>query len=601
MAYHPFSETESKAPTELAVCIVFLVLTYLSVGARCYVRLCIIKSFGWDDALMVVALVFFNVWAISIIVIAYEFGGGTRVDVIGTAMHWIIVSETFYVITAMMVKLSLGIFFLRIVIKPWQRAMVYTVMILIALTSIFFFFFLIFLCGNPKDYLIRYIYDQCAPRHVQTALAYLSAALGAAADWTYALIPIQIVVQANMDLRSKLSVLSILSLGTAGCVCSTIRLKYIGGLVSPDEFFWNAAMISVWSGIECGAGITAGSLATLRPLVKRWFATVRSLASSSLNNSAGRRNKQAHQNASGSSGGGAGGGRSDDSRRRGRGGGESSGSTANTSTSRSKASLRGQQGNDGRPLTAWPPAGCWEKLGNDNSNSNPGGDSSVDSHDPVTIDSTSLQNDTTSINRKGSDANTTSDFELKDLSRETSHDPLPQQNVLPDQPPPPPLPRAPPSATITDAGGRVAHLSTIDEQLDSPRWEWPRALDSPLEDRCRRDRDRDRTNTTGGRWEWPMTTMTDDARERLLTRPGSSTSTSSRRAAAMATAAAARRECPCDGDVDADVELGRPFTIDAEGRILDASDEDLRARRSRSRGVREVVGRPEAVATRLGW
>lgn len=65
MAYHPFSETESKAPAELAVCIVFLVLTYLAVGARCYVRACIIKSFGWDDGLMVVALVRWNALAFS--------------------------------------------------------------------------------------------------------------------------------------------------------------------------------------------------------------------------------------------------------------------------------------------------------------------------------------------------------------------------------------------------------------------------------------------------------------------------------------------------------------------------------------------------------
>lgn len=157
--------------------------------------------------------------------------------------QWIIVSETFYVLTAMMVKLSLGIFFLRIVIKPWQRAMVYVVMILIALTSIFFFFFLIFLCGNPKDYLIRYVYDQCAPRHVQNALAYVAASLGAAADWIYALIPIQIVVQANMDLHSKLSVLFILSVGTIGCVCSSIRLKYIGGLVSPTDFFCTPTLL----------------------------------------------------------------------------------------------------------------------------------------------------------------------------------------------------------------------------------------------------------------------------------------------------------------------------------------------------------------------
>lgn len=177
---------------------------------------------------------FFTVWAGSIIVTTVKYGGGTRVQLIGTAHHvsapppksnqrntqsdfpqWVMASETSYILTAMVAKLSLGVFFLRLIIKPWQRAMVYTIMALISTTSIFFFFFLIFHCGNPKDYLIRYIYDQCSPRDVQLALTYLSAAIGAFADWAYALIPIQIAVQANMDLRSKLSVFFILSLGTA--------------------------------------------------------------------------------------------------------------------------------------------------------------------------------------------------------------------------------------------------------------------------------------------------------------------------------------------------------------------------------------------------
>lgn len=57
--FHPLSETTSKAPAELSVCIVFLVLTYISVGARCWVRLFMIRSFGWDDALMCISLVRF--------------------------------------------------------------------------------------------------------------------------------------------------------------------------------------------------------------------------------------------------------------------------------------------------------------------------------------------------------------------------------------------------------------------------------------------------------------------------------------------------------------------------------------------------------------
>lgn len=40
-----------------AVAGTFGVLAWISVGLRCYVRLKFVKSFGWDDGLMVLALV----------------------------------------------------------------------------------------------------------------------------------------------------------------------------------------------------------------------------------------------------------------------------------------------------------------------------------------------------------------------------------------------------------------------------------------------------------------------------------------------------------------------------------------------------------------
>ncbi|OJD34568.1 uncharacterized protein BKCO1_22000102 [Diplodia corticola] len=581
MAYRPFSETESKAPAELAVCIVFLILTYLTVGARCYVRTSMLKSFGWDDALMVVALAFFNVWAISIIVIAYQYGGGTRVDVIGSAMHWIIVSETFYVITAMMAKLSLGIFFLRIVIKPWQRAMVYVVMILIALTSIFFFFFLIFLCGNPKDYLIRYVYDQCAPRHVQSALAYLSASIGAAADWVYALIPIQIVAQANMDMRSKLSVFFILSVGTVGCVCSTIRLKYIGGLVSPTDFFWNAAMISIWSGIECGAGITAGSLATLRPLFKHWIATVRSLSDSLGSSAARRRKRAANPNCTGTSSGAASGGirphgdgPADAHHHRGHHPPHRPQSRSFPSYGSSIGDISGASGTGGS--RAWPSSGCWEKL-----------------------DSDAIIRSNSSITRQrdGSSDYSGDDVELKDLSRETSRElldhhhhhqrrpsssslsspspppsrPLPTPPAPPPPPPPPPtpppLPPPPPqsllrSAAVGSASARP--LSVIPER------------DSVVSSSGGGD------GRGSGRWEsWSLPPApdqwSDDDGQRQQQR-GQESRTRRTRGGGFSTTTPP----PPSSLYDTDLELGRPFTIDdVEMGFLDA--DELRRHRRRLR------------------
>ena len=58
----------------------------------------------------------------------------------------------------------------------------------------------------------------------------------------------------------------------SGSICSVARLFYLGALITPTEHFYDKnTYISVWSLLEPGVGITATSLATLRPLVRRIF------------------------------------------------------------------------------------------------------------------------------------------------------------------------------------------------------------------------------------------------------------------------------------------------------------------------------------------
>jgi hypothetical protein len=59
-----------------------------------------------------------------------------------------------------------------------------------------------------------------------------------------------------------------------------IRFQYVDGLTQIEDFFWNATNIAIWSTIECGASIIAGCLATLRPFLKRMFATAGTLTKS---------------------------------------------------------------------------------------------------------------------------------------------------------------------------------------------------------------------------------------------------------------------------------------------------------------------------------
>ncbi len=52
---------EDRGPQIAAVAILFLTLTWIFVGLRCYVRTVMMKSFGMDDWLAVAALVSLSV------------------------------------------------------------------------------------------------------------------------------------------------------------------------------------------------------------------------------------------------------------------------------------------------------------------------------------------------------------------------------------------------------------------------------------------------------------------------------------------------------------------------------------------------------------
>lgn len=82
-----------------------------------------------------------------------------------------------------------------------------------------------------------------------------------------------------MPRAAKTSAGVLLALAAIGSISSLIRIAYIPGLKSGPHFFSEALDIDVWSVIEPGIGITAASLATLRPLFRFMRETTRNIKS----------------------------------------------------------------------------------------------------------------------------------------------------------------------------------------------------------------------------------------------------------------------------------------------------------------------------------
>lgn len=182
-----------------------------------------------------------------------------------------------YLATAIVLKISLAIFFLRIVHEKWQRCIILVGLVVHVLFNFAFIFVALFQCGDGPDAILRgQIEGTCAvPWSVLKPMNYTGSAISVVTDWTYALLPILMVHKANMPQRAKLSVCLILVLGVAGSAMSLVRLAYIPGLDSDGLFIYKATKIALYSTAEMGFGIAAGSLATLRPLFRRCLERVR--------------------------------------------------------------------------------------------------------------------------------------------------------------------------------------------------------------------------------------------------------------------------------------------------------------------------------------
>ena len=119
----------------------------------------------------------------------------------------------------------------------------------------------------------------CTPTNAINVAGYIIFAMDAVTDLICAMIPILLVQRLQMDIRTKLALSGLMSLGvlTAGCaVAKVISLQR----VRDDDYTWGLNSVAIWAAVEQFLGIIITSVPMLRPLFSRshnsfhnWFRT----------------------------------------------------------------------------------------------------------------------------------------------------------------------------------------------------------------------------------------------------------------------------------------------------------------------------------------
>ncbi|UPK91751.1 hypothetical protein LCI18_002686 [Fusarium solani-melongenae] len=265
------TKIENRGPELMAVNITFLTAALISMILRAYVRSVMVKAFGIDDWLMVLGTVFFTLYA-SFSMTGVTYGTGRHhkdlelVQIQTAKMCWWF-CYLWYSLSMVSSKVSIGWFLLRVTTSKIHRWVIYLAMMSTTLSGILFFFVTLFQCSPMSYFWNEEQSGKCINVNVVIALATLYSVFAVISDFIFALLPGLIVWKLQLHKKTKLMLIPLLAMGCVASSAVIARFPYLPKFREGD-FLWNTLDIAIWSSVEQGLAITAGSLATLRPLLK---------------------------------------------------------------------------------------------------------------------------------------------------------------------------------------------------------------------------------------------------------------------------------------------------------------------------------------------
>lgn len=256
--------------------IVFLVLNFVCVSLRVYVRTVVSKSFSYDDYAMVFAFTGFVVLcACTFVSIRAGYADATpnpNYDIV-TAVKFFVISTIEYVILVFVAKVSVALVLYRLasnngVVRRILEVSVGVMFVWTLCTSI-----MVGLQCRPLPFAWGVGQGTCMDPKILGDVGYAISAMDIASSVLYATLPVFLLRGVQLSLKMKVSVLFLLGMGIVSTVATFLRLKYLVDVANMKSATGveaaNAYLTTfVFSIIELGLTIFTASLAALRPLLR---------------------------------------------------------------------------------------------------------------------------------------------------------------------------------------------------------------------------------------------------------------------------------------------------------------------------------------------
>ncbi|KAF2401143.1 hypothetical protein EJ06DRAFT_555763 [Trichodelitschia bisporula] len=267
----------------IIVTAILMAITYVVVGFRLYARMVLAKNAGIDDALIIFNLIPMTGVGVGVILAMLKYGFNRHVwdsptSVLIQARKITIAIEAMYVISTTTTKISILLFYRRLVAGTISTAFLYATYITMAsvlLSSLFFFFTLFAICRPMSTYWMQADWFWYAAHEkefqcmAEDKLLVASAVISALQDFVTCGLPTVLFWKLRVPMRQKIALAGIFAVGFFLCICSILRIVYIyHAYYSSYDMTWTSRPAWLWLTIECIVAVICASAPALKIFFK---------------------------------------------------------------------------------------------------------------------------------------------------------------------------------------------------------------------------------------------------------------------------------------------------------------------------------------------
>lgn len=277
---------ENIAPQLMAVEGPLFALSMTAVLMRFYVRGVMLKTFGWDDAMMAIAACI-SITTLVLFLKIIDMGVGRHaeafpLDNIFPFFKIMYFYSILIIFAYSFIKLSIGFFLLRLVDRTRWRPFLIGMLMFIAMFTIGSIFAIIFQCSPVAagyDYTLRPPTGtaKCYDPTIFKNVGVFNSSVNIATDLIFALIPIPMVWKLQVTLRTRIGLGIILSLGLFASAVAIYKTPMQANFFKEPDWSGNGSWYYIWQQVELHIGILAACLPTIKPLISTFSSTLSTL------------------------------------------------------------------------------------------------------------------------------------------------------------------------------------------------------------------------------------------------------------------------------------------------------------------------------------